>query len=234
MVEPLVALYFGVGVGLTQLLHTYYAHRSYHQKEVRWLEWLPGFSREDPPFPERVQPLWRPWDLPPLQLPYTTEKTWLRRVAEVLGLHATNLVYCYLASLAYAVLATVVVLLVVPAEPDLSARGVAMVVAGFGGLLAASFLGVGSSWAVVTLEGNFVLNALLLAWGVPTFPFTTVVTVFAVAITITAAALGAWVSFHVSRGVVKYGNLIAPVVFAVGSFVFSEVAVILALYAAYA
>lgn len=123
MTEILVALYFGIGVGLTQLLHTHYAHRSYHQKEVRWLEWVPGFSRSDPPFPERIQPLWPPWDLPPLQLPFTEEKPRLRRAAEVLGLHATNLVYCYAMSVVYGVLAIVVVLLVVPAEPDLSARG---------------------------------------------------------------------------------------------------------------
>lgn len=233
MVDPLVALYFGAGAGLTQLLHTFYAHRSYHQKEVRWFEWLPGFSREDPPFPGRVRPLWPPWDLPPLQLPYRADKTRVRRAAEVLGLHATNLVYCYAMSVAYAALAATVVLLFVPSDPDLSARGVGLVVASFGGLVAFSFLAVGSSWAVVTLEGNLVLNTLLLAWAVPAVAFTTVLTVFAVAVTITAAALGAWVSFHVSRGVVDYGNLLPPVAFAVGSFVYSEVAVLLALYATY-
>lgn len=234
MVEPVVAVYFGVGVGLTQLLHTYYAHRSYHQKGVRLLEWIPGFSREDPAVPERIRPLWRPWDLPPEQMPYTPKKSRRRRAVELLGLQATNVVYCYVLSVVYAVLAVVVVSLAVPAEPGISTRSVLLVVSGFGGLVAFSFLAVGTSWAVVTLEGNLVLNTLLLSWAIPTFQFTTVVTVFAVAITITAAALGAWVSFQTSRGVVEYGNLVAPIVFAVGSFVYSEVAVILALYAAYA
>jgi hypothetical protein len=44
----LVALYFGFGVMLCQFSHTYFSMRTYEQKQVRALEWLPEFSRKDP------------------------------------------------------------------------------------------------------------------------------------------------------------------------------------------
>ena len=48
MVSHIIAVYFGVGVGMIQILHSTHSKRIFGQKMVPVLEMIPGFSRRDP------------------------------------------------------------------------------------------------------------------------------------------------------------------------------------------
>lgn len=261
----LVALYFGFGVMLSQFSHTYFSANTYEQKQVRALEWLPGFARKDPdpetpgpdtleelhPNPdESIHPLVPPkalkeyqWD--PSGASSSVEKVadslgirypnWMRErrgwepprlsksaevVARNLGLQATNLVYCYVLSVVYGVIAFVVVLFAVPSFDSFTRPLLLRLGLTFGLLLAFSFLFVGSSITEILIESTLVINSIAFL----STSFLDPGTVFGLAQSADAAVLTIvlhWLTVRFSEGQLSLGKL-EPAIYVAIAFGYSE------------
>lgn len=217
MVNWVIAAYFGIGVFLTQAFHTAHAASTYGQKEVRWLEWIPGFSRRDPDDPELVRPPFPPQRLPYLQM----DPRCVPWYARWLGLHATNLFYCYVMSVAYGLLATVVVRYWVPSLSEVTLGALLQFAVTFALLHVFSFVFVGSGVTNTLLEGNLAFNVLVLtflAHDILTYANAIGLLQFGAALTI--GPLVFWLHFQYDKGHIDYGNfmpmyyVIIPVLYA--------------------
>lgn len=172
MADRIIAIYFGIGVMLPQLLHTYYASDKYGQKFVPALEFLvPKFSRSDPPSVSWLQrheadsphPLVPPWKLKSYQIlppPYNGGMTY--KVAKLFGLHATNLVYCYVMSIVYGVIGGYVVLRFVHPLETVTRGTMIYFIAVFAPLLFFSLFFVGWSRTEIGIELIVVVNVIVL------------------------------------------------------------------------
>lgn len=261
----LVAFYFGFGVMLSQFAHTFFSMRTYEQKQVRALEWFPGFSREDPdpetpgpdtleelhPNPdESLHPLLPPnvlkeyqWD--PAEAGTHVERVgdrlgirypaWMRgrsgweppkpsrlaeRVARGLGLQATNLVYCYVLSVFYGVLAFLVVDLGVPSIDGFTRPLLLRLGLTFGLLLAFSFFFVGSSITEILIEATLVINSIAFL----STNFLNPGTVFGLAQSADAAVLTIvlhWLTVRFAEDELSLGKL-EPAIYVAVAFGYSE------------
>jgi len=157
---------------LPQLLHTYYASEKYHQKFVPALEFLtPKFSRSDPPSVswlqrqevDSIHPLFPPWKLKSYQMlppPYNRDLKY--KISKALGLHATNLVYCYLMSVVYGILGSYVVFRFVhPLETVTRGTMIRFLVI-FTPLLGFSLFIVGWSRTEIGIELIVIVNVIVL------------------------------------------------------------------------
>lgn len=239
-----LALYFGFGVALTQLMHTYFAADYYGQKQVRFLEKLPGFSREDPdpddpdkpdslrdlmpPGKDTIHPLWPPWELQVYQWQPPEEKQFIHKVALTLGLQATNLVYCTAMAIAYGVTATLVVWWVIPSPTTFTEGLVLYLVMIFGLLLVFSFYFVGSSVTGILIEGSLALNVIAFLASNFVDPII-VLSLATFGDGLITTGLIAWLQARFSEdNGLRLGNL-SPLIYVMVSFGYSELVFFLSL-----
>lgn len=214
----LIGAYFGIGVFLTQAFHTAHAASNYGQKEVRWLEWIPGFSRRDPDDPELVRPPFPPWKLPYLQM----DPRCVPWYAKVMGLHATNLFYCYVMSAVYGVLATVVVRYWVPSLTEVTLPALVQFASVFAALHVFSFAFVGSGVTNTLLEGNLAFNVLVLALlSTSLLSYGEAIGVLQFGAALTVGPLVFWLHFQYDQGHIDYGNFI-PMYYVIVPVLYSE------------
>ncbi len=224
MSDIIISLYFSTGVALTQLLHTKFSHDTFGQKEVLLLEAIPGFSRE-PPIKEEskrgrwgnhpqateelrdfglISPLFPPWKLPHIQLKEEKTPMFLKMV----GLHATNLVYCYIMSIFYGVLAFFIVRGFLPIFEQITSYIIIEYASVMIFLLVFSFFAVGGGISTL-IEGGIAFNAFiltLLASGIISYQASFQILQFGAALTVGPIIF--WLNFQREKGNIEYGSLI--------------------------
>lgn len=230
-----IALYFGIGVFLNQLFHTVHAEKTYFQKQVRGLEWISWFSRDEPKHPSQIKLSWWPvnshedeqrglsrftdddlneeafWpsQLPEIQLQKESiPKRW-RPLFEHFGLQATNLYYCYIMAVFYGVVSFLVIYFLVPSLSPMTIPRLTLFGIFFGLLHVFSFLLVGSSVALTLLEGNIAFNTLVLvALRSSLLSYGDAVSVLQFGAALTIGPLVFWLHFQYDEGHIKYGNFL--------------------------
>lgn len=212
MADWVIALYFGFGLLLVQFLHTIHSAGTYGQKQVRALEYLPNFSRADPPtgwertFRPFKRPLQLPWNAPVYQMD-RADVTWAHRL---LGLHYTNLYYCYATAVVYGVLGTIVVRFLVPPMTTVTLPALLTIGGTFAVLHFLSSSLVGSGFAITLLEGNLMFNTfilLVLKGDILTYSSSVGLLQFGAALTV--APLVFWLHFQYNEQLLRFGNLFA-------------------------
>lgn len=245
-----IAAYFGLGAILIQLFHTIHSEKTYGQKQVRALDWLSWFSREDPAHPNRVKLSWWPigshnkqrrvtefsetdeavrWPsrLPEIQIQRDEIPARWRGLFEVFGLQATNLYYCYSMSVLYGGLSILVVYYLVPSLSPITILRLTLFGLLFAILHLISFFFVGSSVAITLLEGNLAFNTLVLValtGGLLSYGDAVSVLQFGAALTV--GPLVFWLHFQYDKGHIDYGNFL-PIYYIIVPILYSEFFVLL-------
>lgn len=234
--DLVIAVYFGLGAMLIQLFHTIHSEKTYGQKQVRALDWLPWFSREDPKHPNLVKLSWwpignhdeeqrrataflnddwngqaqRPSELPEIQTQREDIPERWRDFFVFFGLQATNLYYCYFMSVVYGILGIVVVYYLVPSLSPITILRLTLFGVFFAILHGFSFLFVGSSVALTLLEGNLSFNTLVLVALVSELlSYGDAVSVLQFGAALTVGPLVFWLHFQYDKGHIEYGNFLA-------------------------
>jgi len=257
MVDWSIALYYGIGVAISQLLHTGYTHRNVPQKKVPIFEHitivgglgrrynlpllrrLPDISRYvDPSSIEAIapqsglssHPFLKPWKMRYFQRPsppYSTSwKYMTARLNRMLGLQATNLVYCYLAALIFGGLSVIILRFFLPSPESFTPRTVARIFMTLGALIILSWELVGSSFAQLSIESTLALNTVVLI-TIQVGGVAIASSLLGLGATIAIAGLINWMSEVREEDEFDRGNLIAGY-YAVGSFIYAE-SIVLAL-----
>lgn len=239
MSTAILAGYVAVGLLLIQFMHTLHAQRTYMQKQVRGLEWVSWFEREDPDHADQVRLFWFggsadeagenhrlqdfaadenqsdgdprvPAELPEIQQELDDVPRLVRWPFETLGMHATNLYYCYVMSIVYAVGAFVIVWRLAPSLATVSLITLMSFTGVFVVLHLFSLFFVGSSITLTLLEGNLAFNALVLAlrFG-EQIPYQTAVGVLQFGAALTVAPLVFWLQFQYDQGHIRYSNFLS-------------------------
>jgi len=245
--DSAIAGYFGLGLFITQGLHTFHASQTYNQKQVRVLEHLfHWFKREDPATLGRVWLDWlpkltdddsrqqrldtstsdfssgarTPWGLDPVQQHPGRLPLLIAFPFRALGLHTTNLYYCFSMSVVYGGIGYVVVRQF-PALGPVTLRSIVIVVVGVALLHVFSWYVVGSSIALTIFESNLAFNILVLsALNQGTITMTEAVGLLQLGAALVVGPLVFWLQFQRNQGHIQYGsflsfyNVIVPVLYA--------------------
>lgn len=255
MVNWTTAIYFGIGIFISQSLHTLYTQRNSHQKKVPIFEqitWLgdvgerrnipilksfPDVSRYIDPHPaEKLEPhngvsthpLLRPWKLPHFQRPSPPyQESWKYKTAKLnrlLGLQATNIFYCYVASLLIGVLSIIILRYGLETPASFNRTNVSLIFFLFGALIVISWEFVGSSFAQLAIESTLSLNSIVLITS-QVASVGIAVSLLGLGATIAIAGLINWMSEVRKDEEFDRGNLVAGY-YALGSFIYAEAIVL--------
>lgn len=229
MSDWVIAFYFGVGVTLVQVLHTWHAANTYGQKQIRWFEWsfpLRSYSERRDPETDELKALFRPlsrphrapWKLPHYQMAPINTRRWHR----LLGLQATNLYYSYIVAVGYGALALMAMKLFVTVQRTITLRFVGVFAVVVAALLLISHFGVGSGFEILSHEGNLAFNSLMLvALSNSVVGYDTAVSALQLVAALIAAPLVFWLTFQYREGNLRYGNF-APAYFIIIPILYTE------------
>ena len=212
MTSGVIAAYFGIGLFLVQFMHTFHASSTYGQKQVRGLEYLPNFSRMDPPegWEQTFRPLERPFQLPWNVPIYQMQREHVTPLHRLVGLHATNLYYCYLVSVLYGLLGGMLLWALVPDLATVTWGALVAIGIVFAGLHMFSFALVGSGFTNTLLEGTLMFNVLvLLILSGGQIEYTTAISLLQFGAALTVGPLVFWLHFQYNEGLLRFGNLFA-------------------------
>jgi hypothetical protein len=189
---------------------------------ARWLLWFPGFTREHLRDEHATYALWEgprndgnepanpgftwPWNLPNLQWGQTDPPWWTR----LLGLQATNLVYCIVAAAIYGVLAAIVARYAIPPLDNVSIPRLLVYAVAFTAIHFGSWWAVGSSAVITMLESNLAFNtAILTLLAAQQVGLGNAIGLLQFSAALTVGPTVFWLHFHEDRGHVDYGKFIS-------------------------